>query len=190
VQGSRDQTRLLRRAVHRVGLSTARLPIREDAYVVAIEGTLEEESGVLEYLLLRREGTETGVETEVLIKCSLRLRDTLFALLLHPELESKLISHSDYLLCIPRLLCCVQRAHTAVNTDFPLHVLQHIMQSLPLNDLVHEFDLHFLMFNLEVLDLRGEQDLALLVHLSQFIMLSLQCLIPLLQSRVLFEVLY
>jgi hypothetical protein len=68
--------------------------------------------------------------------------------MLHPELKSELVSHSDYLLCIPRLLCRVQRAHTAVHTDLPLHILQHIMQSLPLNDLIHEFDLHFLMFNL------------------------------------------
>lgn len=67
LQCSRYYTRALLCTLHRKGLSTASLPIREDTHVETIERTLDKHLSVLEYLFLLSEGAETGIKGEFLL---------------------------------------------------------------------------------------------------------------------------
>ena len=63
------------------------------------------------------------------------------------------------------------------------------MKALPLDDLVHHFSLDFLVFKLQVLDLRGKQHLPILGELCQVSMHELQGLVFFLEGCKVSEVL-
>ena len=51
------------------------------------------------------------------------------------------------------------------------------MKAFPLDDLMHHFSLEFLMFKLQILDLRGKQHLTIFGELCQVSMHELQGLV-------------
>jgi hypothetical protein len=63
------------------------------------------------------------------------------------------------------------------------------MKAFPLDDLAHHFSLEFLMFKLQVHNLRGKQDLAIFGELCQLSMHELQSLVFFLEGRKVSEVL-
>lgn len=116
--------------LHCVCFSAACLSISEDAHIVAIEGALNKHLGVFKDLLLRRKAAEARVE----VMFSFHVPNLVVGL--HFEVKSELVHHphghggTDFFLIV------AQRSDSAEHSNFPLHVLNHVVQNLPLSDFI------------------------------------------------------
>lgn len=138
---SRHNTHVVVRSTHSIGLSRASLTICKYADVEAINSTLDQHFGVLEYFLLARLSTKAGVVNEfflLVLALAARVRGLNLILLEHlllslnSNLQGELIDDGDGVDASHLRLVLVHRPDPTIDPDFSLHVLDDIVKPLSL----------------------------------------------------------